>query len=96
MQNHPVACHDASLVPDLEAWEAWRPEELAATLEPAPVPWAVAGGWAIDLHLGRETRRHDDLEIVVARSTAEQLLARLPDLEFFAVHPGHAWLERLA
>jgi hypothetical protein len=29
--------------------------------------WAVAGGWAIDLHLGRMTRHHSDIEIAVFR-----------------------------
>ena len=29
--------------------------------------WCVAGGWAIDLFLGRQTRMHEDLEIVVLR-----------------------------
>ena len=30
-------------------------------------PWYVAGGWAVDLHLGRPTREHEDLEIGVPR-----------------------------
>lgn len=29
--------------------------------------WCVAGGWAIDLYLGRRTRAHEDLEIVALR-----------------------------
>ncbi|MEZ5934809.1 MAG: hypothetical protein R3F54_23315 [Alphaproteobacteria bacterium] len=30
-------------------------------------PWAIAGGWAVDLYLGRVTRHHGDLEIAVLR-----------------------------
>lgn len=29
--------------------------------------WAVAGGWAIDLWLGEQTRDHHDVEVVVRR-----------------------------
>jgi hypothetical protein len=31
------------------------------------VPWCVAGGWALDLWHGKETRPHDDLEIAILR-----------------------------
>ncbi len=30
-------------------------------------PWYVSGGWAIDLHLGRVTREHHDVDILVLR-----------------------------
>ena len=30
-------------------------------------PWFIAGGWAIDLFLDRETRTHDDIEIGIYR-----------------------------
>lgn len=29
--------------------------------------WVVAGGWAIDLYLGKVTRPHDDIEIAIFR-----------------------------
>jgi len=35
--------------------------------------WAVAGGWAVDLFLGRETRAHADLDIAVLRSEQTRL-----------------------
>ncbi len=31
------------------------------------VPWWIAGGWAIDLFVGHETRAHGDIEIAVLR-----------------------------
>ncbi len=30
-------------------------------------PWFIAGGWAIDLYLGRITRAHKDIEIAILR-----------------------------
>ena len=29
--------------------------------------WFIAGGWAIDLFLQKETRPHDDIEIAIFR-----------------------------
>lgn len=36
-------------------------------------PWFIAGGWAIDLFLGRETRAHGDLEIGIYRADQMRL-----------------------
>lgn len=44
---------------------------LARELAGLAVPWYVSSGWALDLFLGRVTRLHHDLDIVVAR--ADQL-----------------------
>lgn len=54
--------------PPLDAWEPWSPDEARSRLAATNVPWAVVGGWSIDLWLGRETRAHDDLEIAIPRS----------------------------
>ncbi len=35
--------------------------------------WFIAGGWAIDLFLNRETRVHDDIEIGIYRKNQMQL-----------------------
>jgi hypothetical protein len=44
-----------------------------------PGKYWIAGGWAIDLHVGRKTREHKDVEIAIARND-QQLLLQLPDL----------------
>jgi hypothetical protein len=54
-------------VPPLASWQAWHPREVAEVLHGCPVPWMVAGGWAIDLHLGRQTRPHEDVEVALPR-----------------------------
>lgn len=51
--------------------------------------WWIAGGWAIDLWLGRRTRDHADLDIATLRRSQEALWERLGgwDLQL-ATAPG--------
>ena len=48
-------------------------EALAAL----PCPWAIASGWAIDLHLGRVTREHHDVDVAVYRHDQAEVHATL-------------------
>lgn len=41
--------------------------EVADRMEGFRRPWWVAGGWAIDLFLDRQTRDHEDVEIAILR-----------------------------
>ena len=82
--GEPVSLDDVTWVP-------WRPEEVAARLDGVRAPWAVAGGWAVDLWLGTETREHEDLEITVPRDGFAEVRAALPDLEFDVVGAGRRW-----
>lgn len=63
-----------------------RPEDLASLLAGAPFPWWVAGGWAIDLFLGRSTREHEDLDVAILRRDAMRARSALRE---FDVHAGH-------
>src|SRR5438874_1630364 len=68
-------------------------------------PWLVAGGWALDLYVGRSTRRHNDVDLAIFREDQadfEAVRTALDDerrtwlkraLEVDA--PGHTWLDRL-
>lgn len=49
------------------AWESLRPAELRGILAGLGAPWWVAGGWALDLFLGRDTRTHEDLDVALLR-----------------------------
>lgn len=60
--------------PDLGRWQPWNPQEAAAFFAALSVPWWIAGGWAIDLFLGRQTREHDDLDVQILRR--DQLAVR--------------------
>jgi hypothetical protein len=43
------------------------PDQVHELLRGVPVPWWIAGGWAIDLFLGRQTRPHGDTDVLILR-----------------------------
>jgi hypothetical protein len=68
-------------------WSAMNPSftpiiAAARYMEGFSGPWFVSGGWAIDLYLGRVTRRHADIEIGIYRSDQDALWRQLPDWSF--------------
>jgi hypothetical protein len=62
---------------------------VADVLRELRAPWAVAGGWALDLALGRATRPHADVDVAVFRGDQAELRAALPGW-CFAVAVGGA------
>jgi hypothetical protein len=62
--------------------------EVAEVLRALQRPWAVAGGWALDLALGAATRPHADVDIAVFRGDQAALRAALPRWRFAAVVGG--------
>lgn len=54
-----------------------HPKEVASAIRPLMdgfgAPWCVAGGWALDLFLGRTTRPHADVELGVFRQDQSRL-----------------------
>ena len=75
----------AGLIPDPDAWAAWRPEEARRLLDGVTAPWYVAAGWAIDLFLGGERREHEDLEIATPNARFAEVAAALGDYEIFVI-----------
>ena len=71
---------------------AWTPDEAALALEGVLAPWAVAGGWALDLWLGAQTRVHEDLEIAVPTVFFSDIQSRLEalGLKVFDIVDGQA------
>lgn len=51
-------------------------------------PWWVAGGWAIDLFLGRVTREHGDLDVAVLRRDQADLFHHLRGWDLRVAHGG--------
>ena len=73
---------------DLGEWKPLRPEEAHERLADLAVPWWIAGGWAIDLYLGRETRAHADLDVGLLRADQQAVFAALADWELFSARDG--------
>ena len=48
-------------------WAPLAPEAVASLFRGTAFPWWLAGGWAIDLFVGRQTRPHHDTDVQVLR-----------------------------
>jgi len=78
-----------------DAWDSWRPEDLAKRLDGAGITWYVRGGWALDLFMGQQTHDHADLEFATLPSDIPKARKALSELEFFAARNGQlSFLER--
>lgn len=55
-------------------WEPLSPDEVTHVLSGMPCRWWIAGGWAIDLNLGRRSRPHEDVDVLILRP--DQVLVR--------------------
>jgi hypothetical protein len=76
--------------PDLQ-WEPWAPHEVATRLRAVTAPWCVAGGWALDLCRGEQTRRHEDLEVAVPAAAFGQVHDALAGCGFEVAGDGKLW-----
>ena len=82
--------------PHVDAWSAaWTPEQVAAALKGVAAPWALAGGWAVDLWLGRQTRAHEDTEITIPHGDFPQVRERLESLGLKVFDNHNAEVTRL-
>ena len=61
---------------------AERVLELFAVLRSIGVQATLDGGWGVDALLGRETRAHEDLDLVVALADAPRIERALAPLGF--------------
>lgn len=78
----------STAAPDQAKWEPLTPPQVAALLHGVEVPWWIAGGWALDLFIGRQTRVHTDIEISVYRGSEDKIRDRLKGWEFFVAKDG--------
>jgi lincosamide nucleotidyltransferase A/C/D/E len=67
---------------------AERVLELLAVLRSCGVTATLDGGWGVDALLGRETRPHEDLDLVAALSDIPRIREALRPLGF-AIHEDH-------
>ncbi len=76
-------------------WDPLTPDEVVPLFAEWDRFWCIAGGWSIDLNLGRTTREHEDVDVLVLRRDLDALHQQLPGWELFASDPpGHLrpWL----
>ncbi|MDP6778940.1 MAG: hypothetical protein QGI83_19460, partial [Candidatus Latescibacteria bacterium] len=52
---------------DIHNWDPMSVEDVADLMSDIDLPWWIAGGWAIDLFLERQTRDHGDTDILIRR-----------------------------
>jgi hypothetical protein len=69
-------------------WRACRPAQARRWLAGLSAPWWIAGGWALDLFAGRETRAHEDLDVGCFREDLSHVVRALAGWELFAAHDG--------
>ncbi|MFT3799789.1 MAG: hypothetical protein QM766_01090 [Burkholderiaceae bacterium] len=72
----------------IDRWDPASPGDAAAWFANVAAPWWIAGGWAIDIFLDRETRPHEDLDVSVLRPDVGQLIGSIPDFEVFEAKNG--------
>lgn len=73
--------------PDLGRWDPLSQVDVVDVLRGLDRPWWVAGGWAIDLHLGRQTREHADLDVLVLREDLRAVQRHLACWDVHAADP---------
>jgi Aminoglycoside-2''-adenylyltransferase len=78
--------------PNLWEWEEFDPSRLLEVMRGFPAPWWVAGGWALDLWLGRRTRDRQDLDVAVLREDQRKLYATLRRWELYYATTDHRLL----
>jgi len=74
---------------DHALWDPLPYAEAYARLKSKGIRAWVAGGWALDLFLGRQTRPHLDTDIVIRRTDQARIAEAFPGWEVFRTHaPG--------
>ena len=85
-------------ITDLGEWIPLDPVEVRRVFAGYDRPWWIAGGWAIDMFLGRKTREHGDVDVALLRSdwaAVQQHLRAWLRTALGRVHPDHDWLAAL-
>jgi len=77
-----------------------EPAAVAALMRGFPASWCIAGGWALDLFLGRVTRAHGDVDVAIFRADQMLLRGQLAGWSFrkvvggvFQEWPAGEWLD---
>jgi hypothetical protein len=74
LRAHPERFNKGKRMSELGVWQPLTPKDVAAIFAALDAPWWIAGGWAIDAFLGRQSREHGDIDVAVLRR--DQLAAQ--------------------
>lgn len=78
---------DLGMNDSLGTWEPLTPDGVAGELRGLSCRWWIAGGWAIDLHLGRQSRAHADVDVLFLRADQSQVQGHLAGWDLHAADP---------
>jgi hypothetical protein len=73
-----------------DGWEPLSVEAVTDLLRGMNARWWIAGDWALDLHLGRQTRPHHDIDVLVLRADLLPVRDRLRGWDLHAADPPGA------
>jgi hypothetical protein len=59
-------------------WDPLSPEDVVRLFAAFPGRWCIAGGWAVDLFIGKQSRAHSDVDVLIARKDLDRVHAALP------------------
>lgn len=74
--------------PGFGPWEPLSLEAAVATFSGAPFRWWISGGHALELHLQRSWREHEDIDIGVLRSDLAAVYTKLHDWDVHVAAAG--------
>ena len=69
------------------AWQPLTIPELVTVMAQVEAPWWIAGGWTVDLHVGRQTRDHDDIDVLVMRPDIAAVRRAVPTWDLHLADP---------
>ena len=69
-------------------WDPLSISQIGQLLKHFPAEWLIAGGYAIELFVGRSFRRHGDLDIWILRKDQQLLPVFIKQWEFFIANQG--------
>jgi hypothetical protein len=78
----------------LGRWQPWNPDQTATFFAALHVPWWIAGGWALDLFLEKQTREHEDIDVLILRRDQQAVRTLLGTWDVQAALPpprDEAW-----
>jgi len=74
-------------VTDLGPWDRIGLDRLGDLFAAVRAPWWVAGGYAVELAVGRPFREHGDVDVLALRSSLDELRQALPGWDLHAADP---------